>query len=156
MSSVKIPSVCIPRVHVSMDAEGVGAVFNQVFEMNIVNHVDMVQRTDRNTEQPFYVAYVHFNEMKGKAKIEKFNESSLSCQKYLLGMATMVDRNKLKLVGQRMREMDREEENRLLRQEVKNEIDLLSLQSERLEAEYRSLVTTLEKQKSLLKKLSSE
>ena len=89
-------------------------------------------------------------------KIEKFNESSLSCQKYLLEMATMVDRNKLKLVGQRMREMDREEENRVLRQEVKNEIDLLSLQSERLEAEYRSLVTTLEKQKSLLKKLSSE
>jgi hypothetical protein len=57
-----------------MDAEGVGAVFNEVFETNVVNHVDMVQRTDRNTEQPFYVAYVHFNDMKGKAKIEKFNE----------------------------------------------------------------------------------
>ena len=89
-------------------------------------------------------------------KIEKFSESSLSCQKHLLRMATKVDRNKLKLTGQRMRGMDREEKNRVLRQDVKNDIDLLSLQSERLEAEYRSLVTTLEKQKSLLKKLSSE
>ncbi len=74
MSSVKIPSVCIPRVHVSMNAEGVSTVFNEVFNMNLVHHVDMVQRTDRNTEQVFYVAYVHFNEVKGKANIEKFNE----------------------------------------------------------------------------------
>lgn len=89
-------------------------------------------------------------------KIETFKDSSLSCQKYLLEMATMVDRNKLKLVGQRMHRIDREEKSRKLKQELKNDVELLSLKSERLEAEYRSLVATLEKQKSLLTKLSSE
>ena len=59
-STINVPSVCIPRVHSSMDGDGVAQVFNEVFGQDCVHHVDMVQREDRKTGYPFYIAYVHF------------------------------------------------------------------------------------------------
>ena len=59
-STINVPSVCIPRVHSSMDGEGVAQVFNEVFGQDCVHHVDMVQREDRKTGYPFFIAYVHF------------------------------------------------------------------------------------------------
>ena len=60
-STINVPSVCIPRVHSSMNGEGVAQVFNEVFGQDCVHHVDMVQREDRKTGYPFFIAYVHFD-----------------------------------------------------------------------------------------------
>lgn len=60
-STINVPSVCIPRVHSSMDGEGVAQVFNEVFGQDCVHHVDMVQREDHKTGYPFFIAYVHFD-----------------------------------------------------------------------------------------------
>ena len=60
-STINVPSVCIPRVHSSMDGDGVAQVFNEVFGQDCVHHVDMVQREDRKTGYPFFIAYVHFD-----------------------------------------------------------------------------------------------
>ena len=60
-STINVPSVCIPRVHSSMNSDGVAQVFNEVFGQHCVHHVDMVQRQDHKTGYPFYIAYVHFD-----------------------------------------------------------------------------------------------
>ena len=60
-STINVPSVCIPRVHSSMNSDGVAQVFNEVFGQDCVNHVDMVQRRDYKTGYPFFIAYVHFD-----------------------------------------------------------------------------------------------
>lgn len=44
-----------------MSSDCVAQVFNEVFGQDCVHHVDMVQRVDRNTGYPFFIAYVHFN-----------------------------------------------------------------------------------------------
>ena len=64
---IEIPSVCIPRVHFKLSGEDVARVFNEVFGQDCVHHVDMVERTDRNTGYPFYIAYVHFGEVQDEA-----------------------------------------------------------------------------------------
>lgn len=60
-STIDVPSVCIPRVHSSMNSDGVAQVFNEFFGQDCVHHVDMVQRQDYKTGYPFYIAYVHFD-----------------------------------------------------------------------------------------------
>ena len=60
MSSIQIPSVCIPRVHYKMNSDSVAAVFNEVFGQDCVDRVDMVERKDQKTGFSFWIAYVHF------------------------------------------------------------------------------------------------
>ena len=59
-STMNIPSICIPRVHYKMNGDDVAQVFNELFAQDCVDHVDMVQREDRNTGYSFFVSYVHF------------------------------------------------------------------------------------------------
>ena len=61
--AITIPSVCIPRVHYKMTGDEVASVFNEVFGQECVDHVDMVQRSDRTTGHPFFIAYVHFGDI---------------------------------------------------------------------------------------------
>ena len=69
-------------------------------------------------------------------------------------MAKKVDSNKLNLIGQRMQQIDKEEKRKRKKQDLTNDIELLSMRSERLEMEYTSLLRTLEQQQALLTKLS--
>lgn len=71
MSSYSIPSVCIPRVHYKMNDEDVARVFNEVFGQVCVDHVDMVERQDRRTGYPFYIAYVHFSSIQDTKAFEE-------------------------------------------------------------------------------------
>ena len=71
-------------------------------------------------------------------------------------MAKKVDNNKLNLIGQRMQQIDKEEKNKRKKQDLTNDIELLSMRSERLDIEYASLLRALEKQQALLKRLSSD
>eukprot|EP00943_MAST-04B_sp_MAST-4B-sp1_P001938 g1938.t1 len=75
---------------------------------------------------------------------------------YLAQMAKKVDNNKLNLIGQRMQQIDKEEKNKRKKQDLVNDIELLSMRSERLDIEYASLLRALEKQQALLKRLSSD
>jgi hypothetical protein len=75
---------------------------------------------------------------------------------YLVQMAKKVDNNKLNLIGQRMQQIDKAEKNKRKRQDLTNDIELLSMRSERLDIEYASLLRTLERQQALLKRLSSD
>ena len=70
-STINVPSVCIPRVHSSMDGDGVAQVFNEVFGQDCVHHVDMVERQDRKTGYPFFIAYVHFDVIRDVAAFEQ-------------------------------------------------------------------------------------
>tara|TARA_B100000963_G_scaffold358966_1_gene384955 strand:+ start:181 stop:588 length:408 start_codon:yes stop_codon:yes gene_type:complete len=47
-----------------MTDQDVAGVFNEVFGETCVDHVDMVERIDRNQGYTFYIAYVHFNEIR--------------------------------------------------------------------------------------------
>ena len=88
--------------------------------------------------------------------IDMFQQNVDKSQKYLSKMAKKVDQSKLSLIGQRMQQINKEETYKRRRQDLTNDIELLSLRSERLEMEYTSLLRALEQQQALLTKLSSE
>ena len=83
-----------------------------------------------------------------------FQQNVDKSQKYLSKMAKKVDQSKLSLIGQRMQQINKEETYKRRRQDLTNDIELLSLRSERLEMEYTSLLRALEQQQALLTKLS--
>ena len=83
-----------------------------------------------------------------------FQQNVDKSQKYLSKMAKKVDQSKLSLIGQRMQQINKEETYKRRRQDLTNDIELLSLRSERLEMEYTSLLRALEQQRALLTKLS--
>ena len=81
MQSIEIPSICVPRVYINFDQAYVEAVFFQLFGPNLKNEtcierIDMIQRQDRNTQEPFYVVFVHFKKNMPRTKeIEIFVET---------------------------------------------------------------------------------
>jgi hypothetical protein len=77
-NTIEIPSVCIPRVFINFDEAYIERVFCDLFGPNTkgescVDHIDLVQRTDTRTSEPFYVAFVHFvKNMEKNEEIETF------------------------------------------------------------------------------------
>ena len=61
MSSVEIPSICIPRAHSSVTEMEVERAFDGMFGNGTVREVDMVLREDYKTKELFWVIFVHFN-----------------------------------------------------------------------------------------------
>ena len=66
VKSIQIPSLCIPRVYHKFDEAFIEQVFCQLFGSvdgkTCIERIDLVDRVDRNTSQPFYVAFLHFTE----------------------------------------------------------------------------------------------
>tara|TARA_B110000467_G_C18209630_1_gene416629 strand:- start:15 stop:446 length:432 start_codon:yes stop_codon:yes gene_type:complete len=61
MSSVQIPSICVPRAHVSVTEKLVEQTFDQLFGAGTVRDVDMLLREDYKTGEFFWLMFVHFN-----------------------------------------------------------------------------------------------
>ena len=66
VKTIQIPSLCIPRVYHKFDEAYIEQVFCQLFGLvqgnkTCIERIDLVNRTDRNTSEPFYVAFLHFN-----------------------------------------------------------------------------------------------
>ena len=61
MSSVEIPSICIPRAHSSITEHLVEQTFDQLFGVGTVRDVDMLLREDYKTGEFFWLVFVHFN-----------------------------------------------------------------------------------------------
>ena len=66
-NTVQIPSVCLPRVYYKFNKNYIEQVFCELFGPDItgnscVERVDIILRHDRNTNEPFHVAFVHFSE----------------------------------------------------------------------------------------------
>ena len=80
MQTIEIPSICLPRVYIHFDQAYVERVFFEWFgatETNesCIQRIDMIQRQDRNTQEPFHVVFVHFKKNMPKTKvIEDFVE----------------------------------------------------------------------------------
>jgi|TARA_Y100000816_G_scaffold119482_1_gene83863 hypothetical protein len=58
-------SICIPRVIQYVTEQQIRDVFNQFFEsgeQDYVARVDMVERADSNTGEPFFLVFVHFTD----------------------------------------------------------------------------------------------
>ena len=64
VKTIKIPSLCIPRVYHKFDEAYIEQVFCQLFGLvggkSCIERIDLVSRVDRNTSEPFYVAFLHF------------------------------------------------------------------------------------------------
>ena len=66
VKTIQIPSLCIPRVYHKFDEAYIEQVFCQLFGLvrgnkTCIERIDLVSRSDRNTGEPFYVAFLHFN-----------------------------------------------------------------------------------------------
>lgn len=60
-------SVCLPRIFYKFDANYVEEVFCELFGPDAtgnscVDRIDVIERTDRNTGEPFNVVFIHFSE----------------------------------------------------------------------------------------------
>ncbi len=66
VKTIQIPSLCIPRVYHKFDEAYIEQVFCQLFGLvggkTCIERIDLVSRVDRNTSEPFYVAFLHFTE----------------------------------------------------------------------------------------------
>ena len=64
VKTMQIPSLCIPRVYHKFDEAYIEQVFCQLFGTlrgkSCIERIDLVQRVDRNTNDPFFVAFLHF------------------------------------------------------------------------------------------------
>jgi len=64
---IALPSVCLPRVYYKFDANYIEAIFCELFGPDMfgescIDKVDIIQRNDRNTGEPFHVVFIHFSE----------------------------------------------------------------------------------------------
>ena len=66
VKTMSIPSLCIPRVYHKFDEAYIEQVFCQLFGTHrgrsCVERIDLINRQDRNTGEPFHVAFIHFVE----------------------------------------------------------------------------------------------
>ena len=66
VKTVSIPSLCIPRVYHKFDEAYIEQVFCQLFGTvrgrSCIERIDLINRQDRNTGEPFHVAFIHFVE----------------------------------------------------------------------------------------------
>lgn len=64
VKTMSIPSLCIPRVYHKFDEAYIEQVFCQLFGTHrgrsCVERIDLINRQDRNTGEPFHVAFIHF------------------------------------------------------------------------------------------------
>ena len=63
MSSYQIPSLCILRAFSSATQESVAGTFSALFGENVIKEVVMVERTDRETSEMFWLIFIHFNKL---------------------------------------------------------------------------------------------
>ena len=64
---IALPSVCLPRIYHKFDANYVEGIFCELFGPDAygnscVQQIDIIERTDRNTGEPFKVVFIHFSE----------------------------------------------------------------------------------------------
>jgi len=66
VKTIQIPSLCIPRVYHKFDEAYIEQVFCQLFGLvggkTCIERIDLVSRVDRNTSEPFFVAFLHFTQ----------------------------------------------------------------------------------------------
>jgi hypothetical protein len=64
-TTVQIPSLCIPRVFFQFDEAYIEQVFYDLFGADVhgkscVERIDLINKEDRRTGEPFLVAFLHF------------------------------------------------------------------------------------------------
>lgn len=53
------PSICVPRIYMNIEKERVHDVFTDLFGLNAIDRVDMIERTNKGGD-PYKRAFVHF------------------------------------------------------------------------------------------------
>ena len=61
MAFESIPSICIPRAHISVTESQVEQTFDSLFGVGTVRDTDMLLREDYKTGELFWLIFVHFN-----------------------------------------------------------------------------------------------
>ena len=65
-NTIQIPSVCLPRVYYKFDEAYIDQVFNTVFHStnsdSVVDTIDLLDRMDYKTGEPFHLVFVHFRD----------------------------------------------------------------------------------------------
>ena len=83
-------SICIPRAVQHVTEAQVTQTFCEFFRSNCVAKVDMVERADRNTGEPYWIVFVHFNGEE-QASAEQIASAGLMDQKKFI---TDINENK--------------------------------------------------------------
>ena len=59
--TIQIPSLCIPRVFHRVTDRVIYGTFERLFGKGCIAELTMLSRQDRNTSEPYYLVFIHFN-----------------------------------------------------------------------------------------------
>lgn len=59
--TIQIPSLCIPRVFHRVTDRVIYGTFERLFGKGCIAELTMLSRQDRNTGEPYYLVFIHFN-----------------------------------------------------------------------------------------------
>tara|TARA_B100001758_G_scaffold171495_2_gene148459 strand:+ start:53207 stop:54019 length:813 start_codon:yes stop_codon:yes gene_type:complete len=59
--TIQIPSLCIPRVFHRVTDRVIYGTFERLFGKGCIAELTMLLRQDRNTSEPYYLVFIHFN-----------------------------------------------------------------------------------------------
>lgn len=58
---IQIPALCIPRVFHRVTDRVIYGTFERLFGKGCISELTMLPRQDRNTSEPYYLVFIHFN-----------------------------------------------------------------------------------------------
>ena len=59
--TIQIPALCIPRVFHRVTDRVIYGTFERLFGKGCIAELTMLSRQDRNTSEPYYLVFIHFN-----------------------------------------------------------------------------------------------
>ena len=59
--TIQIPTLCIPRVFYRVTDRVIYGTFERLFGKGCIAELTMLSRQDRNTSEPYYLVFIHFN-----------------------------------------------------------------------------------------------
>ena len=59
--TIQIPALCIPRVFHRVTDRVIYGTFERLFGKGCLSELTMLPRQDRNTSEPYYLVFIHFN-----------------------------------------------------------------------------------------------
>ena len=59
--TIQIPALCIPRVFHRVTDRVIYGTFERLFGRGCIADLTMLPRQDRNTSEPYYLVFIHFN-----------------------------------------------------------------------------------------------
>ena len=81
MSSITVPSICIPRVSSNITKQYIKSIFEQIFGNNSIERIDLVKKTYSNNKI-YFTAFIHFNYWNDSSNVQAIRNRIMNNQTF--------------------------------------------------------------------------